>query len=203
MSLQNFSLQKLNPFSLFMNKGFKRKQDAGTTVPVRHKDYPQQASQGSAVAPIQQMFEDMDRLLNGFSFPFPVGRHRRGLSSLFENWPGTLNPSFNPSLNLVAERDAYVVTLEVAGLDEQDLDLEVRNGQLVITGSKQDESDDRDRLYYRIERHYGTFQRVLSLPEDALAANIQAVLRKGLLTVRIPRQTGQINNRRRITIEQH
>ena len=117
-------------------------------------------------------------------------------------WPNDQPIGFSPSLNVAADKNEYVVTLEAAGLDEKDLSIEVDNQQLLISGNKREESESQDRHYYRIERHYGGFQRVLSLPEDAIAADIKATMRKELLTINIPRLELESKDRRRISIEQ-
>lgn len=197
------NLQKLNPFSSFKGKGFKHEQRVdGTTVPVRREDYNRALASRD---PFVQLHNEIDRLFDNFGLPsFFGGEGQRGLSNFGGLWPsGDQRTSFNPSLNVAAEKDEYVVTLEAVGLDEKDINLEVDNQQLIISGNKHEESENRDRHYYRIERHYGTFQRVLSLPEDAIASDINASMRKGLLTIRIPRQEIETTNRRRISIGQN
>lgn len=204
MSNSNFNLQKLNPFLSNLKKWFKlEERPAGTAVPVRREEYNHQLA---AQDPFVQLHNEIDRLFDNVGFPSLFHSHRGdGLSRL---WPSfNQGSSFNPSLNVSAEKNAYVVTLEAAGLDEKDINLEVEGQQLIITGNKREESENKDRHYYRIERHYGTFQRVLSLPDDAVASDITALFsqgrgRKGLLTVTIPRLESVSTDRQKIPIQQ-
>ena len=195
MSLQQFIPQKLNPIHLFKNFRFKNQQpDQGRPVPVRHKDY----EGGSlAISPFVQLQQEINRLIDSFEFPslirsgFPV--KSSGIDSLWASL------SQNSSLNVAADADEYVVTVEATGLAEKDLELEVIDDQLVVSGNRLQERKHKDRHGYQLERHVGTFRRVLSLPRDALSSNIRASMRKGLLTIRIPRQ----KSAHRITIVQH
>jgi len=191
------NLQKFNPWNWFKHE----QQSTGTTVPVRREDYSHSLA---ASDPFVQLHNEIDRLFDNVGLPSFFGADRnRSLNKLGGLWPSIeQSTSFNPSLNVAAEKDEYVVTLEAAGLDEKDISLEVDNQQLLISGNKREETESKDRHYYRIERHYGTFQRVLSLPDDAIATDISASMRKGLLTIKIPRQEVESANRRRISIEQ-
>ena len=75
--------------------------------------------------------------------------------------------------------------------------MEVLDESLIVKGEKRQEQESRDKSYYRVERSYGSFQRVLSLPEDAEHDKTSAVFKNGVLTVSIPRcKTGssQVKN---------
>ena len=78
---------------------------------------------------------------------------------------------------------------------------------MIIAGNDREKrarkANSKNRHYYRIERHYGTFQRVLSLPEDAVASDINASISKELLTIGIPRQEAEVTDRRKISIQQY
>ncbi len=59
---------------------------------------------------------------------------------------------------------------------------------MTITGEKKQEKETKEENYYRMERSYGSFQRVLSLPDDIDQDNIQANFKHGVLTITMPRQ---------------
>lgn len=71
---------------------------------------------------------------------------------------------------------------------KKDVRLEVANDTLTIRGEKKQETEEKKKDFYRMERSYGAFQRVLSLPEDADQDNIRATFKKGVLTVTMPRK---------------
>ena len=68
------------------------------------------------------------------------------------------------------------------------MSLDISGNTLTIRGEKRQEKEEKAKDYYRIERSYGSFQRVLSLPEDVDQDTIKATFRNGVLTVTMPRQ---------------
>ena len=63
-----------------------------------------------------------------------------------------------------------------------------KDNTLTIRGEKRQEKEEKAKDYYRIERSYGSFQRVLSLPEDVDQDTIKATFKNGVLTVTMPRK---------------
>jgi HSP20 family protein len=108
---------------------------------------------------------------------------------------------FVPSLNISSDGKEYAVTLEATGLEQKDISIELSERCLLIKSNKQKESKNKDKDFYRIERKFGSFQRVLALPEDAIADAIKASMKNGLLTVKIPRAENQVTNNKKIEIE--
>ena len=85
-------------------------------------------------------------------------------------------------------------------MDEIDVALELSDDTLVIKGEKKHEKDRKEQNYYQMERSYGSFQRVLSLPEDAAQDGIAATYKHGILTITIPRKARPATKAKRITI---
>lgn len=75
------------------------------------------------------------------------------------------------------------------GVSEKDAKVEISGDTLIISGEKRQEKEQRNQDFYRIERSYGSFQRVLSLPEDADQEGISASFKKGVLTIKMPRKS--------------
>jgi len=144
-------------------------------------------------SPLQQLHSEMDKLFDqafkGFGVhPFGFGRVA----------PAEL---FKPTLDLSASEKQYTVNVEIPGVDEKDIQLEIADDTLVIKGEKKQESESKDNSFYRIERSYGSFRRMLSLPEDADRENVSAAFKKGVLTVTIPRKPTQKTDVRRVEIK--
>ena len=76
----------------------------------------------------------------------------------------------------------------------------MKDDLLLIKGQKEEHSEDRGKHYYRMERSYGSFQRTLSLPDDADASEIRANLAKGVLKIEIPRRAAATEEIKRIPI---
>ena len=109
-------------------------------------------------------------------------------------WRGTpiarlpqMVPGFvwNPNVEVCEHGDQVRVCVDVPGVDESNLQVEVDEGCLTVRGERQDERA-RDPGHRRSEMHYGTFTRRIPLPEGADAEGARALLRNGVLEVRIP-----------------
>ena len=85
-------------------------------------------------------------------------------------------------------------------MSESDLTIEVKNDVLTIGGHKEDKTEKRDKHYYRVERSSGSFQRTLSLPDDANAEEISADLKNGVLKLSIPRREAAREDVKKISI---
>ena len=88
------------------------------------------------------------------------------------------------------------------GVEEADLKIELStDGALVVSGEKHRSSEDKSRNVHRIERQFGGFCRVLSLPNDAEPDGIEAYFRNGVLSITCPRATTPDGPSRRIEIK--
>jgi HSP20 family protein len=77
---------------------------------------------------------------------------------------------------------------------KDDVKISVKENVLSIKGERKEETtneDSTDKKYHRKERRYGSFVRSFSLPEDALASDVKAQFKDGVLTVNIPRREPQ------------
>lgn len=91
-------------------------------------------------------------------------------------------------MDIAATDREYVITAEVPGLEADDLQLELMDDTLLIRGEKRQEWEKQNAGVYRVERRYGAFERMLSLPEDAERDRLEANLKHGVLTVTMPRK---------------
>lgn len=98
------------------------------------------------------------------------------------------------------DREVEVVA-ELPGMDEEDVEVSVADGALVIRGEKESESEERDQDYLLRERSFGYIERVVPLPDNLELDKAEATFRNGLLTIRIPKQAGQESSRRRISLK--
>lgn len=134
--------------------------------------------------PMLRMHEEMDRIFDETfrSFGFPSSLRRNG--DLWKDIPDFWRPSVD-----ISERDnEYKIAVEIPGVSEKDVKLNVDGDQLVISGEKQQEEKSEDKgKFHRVERRYGSFYRSLALPHDANAQDIHASFKDGVLDIRIPR----------------
>jgi HSP20 family protein len=89
--------------------------------------------------------------------------------------------------NLFEDDKRVVVHIEVPGLDKQDLEVEVQEGTLVVSGEKRFERETTEGRYRVLQCAYGTFQRAVPLPVAVLADQAKAGYRNGVLRVELPK----------------
>lgn len=170
-------LKKLAPWNWF-----KKEEESDHAVPVRHSDKAAYMPERS-YDPTLPMHRDIDRLfdlfLRGIS-PSVFGR--------FGSWPSFAETGLlRPRVDLSATEREYLLTVEIPGVNEKDVAIDLSNNTLTIKGEKRQEKEEKDKDFYRIERSYGSFQRVLSLPEDVDQEGIKASFKDGVLSVTMPR----------------
>ena len=94
-----------------------------------------------------------------------------------------------PTLDLGATDKEYTISMELPGVEANEVKLELVKDTLKVSGEKRQEKEEKEKDFYRMERSYGSFQRVLSLPEDADQENIKAVFKNGVMTITLPRRS--------------
>ena len=104
------------------------------------------------------------------------------------NWIG-FQPSFSPMVDLVEKPEAYVVIAELPGIEAKDISLDLSGDVLTITGEKVQDTEHSDANFHFQERHYGAFQRAVTVPSSVNSDAIVASFDKGTLTVTLPKLT--------------
>ena len=103
-----------------------------------------------------------------------------------EGWL-TGRPSFSPTVNLVETENQFEVTVDLPGLKPEDVYVELKDGDLWISGKRDEEKEEEGKTYHRLERHYGEFRRVLRLPDTISEEGIEANFEDGVLKVTVPK----------------
>lgn len=145
---------------------------------------------GSALAPLTRLRDEIDRLFDDFSFTRPA-------RSIFA-FP--MGADFNPAMELTDKKGRYELSVELPGMDQKDIDVEVVDGVLTISGEKRVESETEEDGYLMKERRYGSFRRQLTLPPDADADGIDASYRDGVLNLSIKKDEKAASRARKIKI---
>jgi HSP20 family protein len=92
-----------------------------------------------------------------------------------------------PPMDLVEADDHFVLKADLPGLTGGDVNIEVQDGTLRISGERKAEHEQREQGWYRIERTFGSFNRSLTLPDGVDPDRIAAEFKHGVLEVRIPK----------------
>jgi HSP20 family protein len=130
---------------------------------------------------------EMNRLFNSF---FDTPTH--GSGATFRRWV--------PAMDLVETEDSFVLTADLPGLSESDVNIEVEDNVLTISGERKSEHEDRKAGYYRVERSYGSFRRSLTLPEGVDPEAVKATFDKGVLEVTVPKPEQPTPRKVQITV---
>lgn len=174
-----------------------------TNSPEKGKKSGSNEPTGSSVAkrtnnqdPFTMMRERMNRIFDD-SFPTLLGSSR--LSS--DSWFGDFSPTlFSPRVDVTDEKKHLLVTAELPGLTEKDIDLSVEQDHLVLKGEKRHEMEKEENGCYRTERAYGSFQRVVPLPANVDVNGAEANMKNGVLNVRLPKTDKKPASARKIAI---
>lgn len=167
-------IKKLAPWNWFKNE----EAAEAKNVPVKH------AEKDRYYSPLSSLHSEIDRIFDNAFRNF--GSPSMNLSKhLMEKPDGIL---LKPNVDIAASDKEYTITVEVPGVDDENIKLELADGMLIVRGEKKQESEQKERDFYRVERSYGSFQRVLTLPEDTDEDNIGAKFKNGVLIITLPRK---------------
>jgi len=95
--------------------------------------------------------------------------------------------SWTPSIDVIETDDSIKLKAELAGMDPQDISIEVQDNVLTVSGERRFQEEVKEDKYYRIERRYGSFSRSLALPQTLNENGIEAKYENGLLEVVVPK----------------
>ncbi|MBX3462850.1 MAG: Hsp20/alpha crystallin family protein [Planctomycetes bacterium] len=152
--------------------------------PRPHRRHPEAPARTASPVPfgVAALRDEMDRMMERF-WTNPMAAF-----DTQDRWFGDFSQAqFEPKLDVVDEKNCLRVAMEVPGVDQKDLDLEVQDGVLTVRGEKRQEETSEEEGCYRTERSYGFFRRSVPLPAEVEAAKAEATFDKGVLTVRLPK----------------
>ena len=95
---------------------------------------------------------------------------------------------YMPHFDVKENKGAYVLTADLPGVKEEDVDVSLNGNLLTVSGKREDERREEGEQYYSVERSHGTFSRSFSLPDGIDGGGISADLKSGVLTVQIPKR---------------
>jgi HSP20 family protein len=139
---------------------------------------------------IYRPFEEMHKVMDKFFEEFP------------KIWPATIsNEMFTPAVDISETDKSYEFEIELPGMKREDVQIEVSDGILTVSGEKREEKKEDKKGYRKIERSYGKFERSFSLPADVDDKNISAKFENGLLNISIQKSPEAKSAKRKIEIK--
>lgn len=121
--------------------------------------------------PFRELKELESKLFNYY----PVEADENGIST------------FRPSVSTREGEFAYHVEVDLPGIKKEDIQIDVKDNQLIVSGERTFKEERQEKDYYKVESSYGKFQRSFTLPDNVDVENIEASSENGVLEVTLPK----------------
>ena len=95
--------------------------------------------------------------------------------------------TWNPRVDVYEKDNKLVIEAEIPGAKKEDVEVKIKDNAVVIKGEVKKEEEEKDKTYYRTERFYGVFERVIPLPVEVKAEEAKASFENGVLKIEIPK----------------
>ncbi len=96
--------------------------------------------------------------------------------------------TFAPAVDVYEDEHKVALKIEVPGIDEKDIHVQVENNTLTVSGERKVEKDEKEENYRRVERQYGAFTRTFTLPATVDTEKVSANYDKGVLNITLPKK---------------
>lgn len=111
----------------------------------------------------------------------------RLFSSLFGGIHEEREGLWAPIVDIEEDNDNITVKAEIPGMNKDDIKVSVQSNILTITGERKQESETKNKTFHRVERSYGRFSRMITLPTDVDSDKVKANYKDGILSITLPK----------------
>ena len=139
---------------------------------------------------IEDLQEEMNRLFDHFY---------NGTEVYLTDWEQKLPAA--PNINMYEDDKSIKVEAEMAGMDPEQVSVEVTDGQICIKGEKKEEKSEKEKNYLRREIAYGAFYRAMPLSNMVDANKAEAIFKNGILTVTIAKNAEALQKPTKVQIK--
>jgi HSP20 family protein len=116
---------------------------------------------------------------------------RDDVDRLFDTFFGRENEAYDnywrPAIDIEENNGNLMVRAEIPGMSKEEIKVAVKDNLLTISGERKRENESKDKTYYRVERCYGQFQRMIRLPAEVDADKVKATYKDGVLHITLPK----------------
>jgi HSP20 family protein len=102
---------------------------------------------------------------------------------------------FEPNVNIVECEDEIIVLVELSGCEPEEINIEIEENNLIITGERKEKLRKNPDVIHRMEIEFGNFQKVINLPENIEIEKIEASYRNGLLEISLPKSQKEVSKK--------
>jgi HSP20 family protein len=149
---------------------------------------------GSPWSALKQWSEEVDRMFGDFGFG------RRWMGSPLSRTGGT--DLWAPQIDVFQRNNELVIKADLPGLKKDDVKVDVTDNGITLQGERRSEHQEEREGVYRSERSYGSFYRVVPLPEGAMTDQAKATFDNGVLEITMPAPPEQVTRGRRLEISE-
>jgi HSP20 family protein len=111
----------------------------------------------------------------------------RLFNAAFEGSSTGVARRWTPAMDLLETDDEFVLRADLPGMSESDVNVELEDNVLTVSGERSTEREDKREGFYRMERSFGSFSRSLTLPKGVDPDAVSAAFDRGVLEVRVPK----------------
>jgi HSP20 family protein len=136
----------------------------------------------------------------------PWSSLRDEMSDFFDRFSQEWSPStfgderFIPKIEVKDEEKSYEVCAEIPGMNEKDINITLKDNQLILEGEKKQEEKKEEKGYFHSEFSYGRFYRAIPLEDDVDEENVSANYENGVLKISLEKLPESKNKSRKIEI---
>jgi HSP20 family protein len=131
---------------------------------------------------------------------------REEMDKVFEDFfstagfPSLREEAWTPAIDVQETRNDIIVTMDAPAINPKDISITVVEDKLTVKGERKREKELKEEDYYKTERVYGSFQRIVSLPAGVVGAKAKATYKDGVLRIAIPKSQKAVPKEIKITI---
>jgi HSP20 family protein len=137
-----------------------------------------------------RLFDDFGIGRGGLTRPWSSRARRQGA---LEMW--------TPQIELSQQNNELVLRADLPGLKKEDVNIDVTDEAITISGERRQEQESETGGVYRSERSYGSFYRSIPLPRGTMSDQAKATFKDGVLEIRMPAPPEQVTRGRRLEIQ--
>lgn len=125
----------------------------------------------------------------------------RAFGDWFEDFTDGKSRTWRLSVDVIEEDDRYLLVADLPGMKPEDVNIEVVDDVLTVSGERTESEEEKKRNFVRRERRWGSFKRSMTLPQGVTADDVEATFTDGVLEVSIPKPSAEEREARKIEIK--
>lgn len=109
------------------------------------------------------------------------------------------NDNFMPSVDIAETENEFEVVVSLPGMNKEDINVDLDNGHLTISGERKMETEETGKSFHRVESSFGSFSRSFQLPDSIDEESITAKYENGMLNISIAKSEEKVKKQIKIS----